>query len=168
LSRFVLRIKPEDVKTPWEACGDGGYLITAMYRYVEELGDPVHRNIVLAACDCVEMVLPLVPNFLLSHHLTVKAARDWATHGGTTPKKCADLADTAHGLSLLYKVTPSVNNAMQALGYAAEAVSDPSVAHYAAYRAARARLYLGYKYKNTLADMADIVRARIHPREFEL
>jgi hypothetical protein len=75
-----------DLKTTWAECERGDWMLWLAGRMADKKGWPTHQQLVLAACDCAELSLPIFeekyPNDKRPR-VAIEAARKWAIGDAT-------------------------------------------------------------------------------------
>lgn len=116
----------KDLKTVWETCERGDWLLWLCERMVGQKGWPTQQAVALAACACAETALKYV------------------SHGDVRPKRCIEVVRAwARGETSLDAVRTASTDADDAAGYAAHN-NDAAHNDDAAYYAARAACYAAW------------------------
>ena len=174
----------KDLKTVWETCERGDWLLWLCGRMVGAEGWPTRQEVVLAACDCSETALRYVEPGETRPAECIRVVRAWAEGKATikqvrearsaTAANAADAANAAaeaayaavYTAAAAYIAAKAATAAAYAAAYAADAADAAAyvayyaaatdiAAHYAAAEAADAAR------KKALKHCADLVRARI-------
>jgi hypothetical protein len=159
-----------DTQAAWDTCPDARWLFWVTERHPGKTGWPTRQEVVLAACDCAEVSLYLIPACEDRPRIAIDTARRWAV-GEADIEECRltglDAADVvfdatrfagciaARAVSLSRAASAAYRAAHHAV-YAANYASD------AANAVADAIVYSGGDKQEALADMADIVRKRLY------
>ncbi len=138
--------KGKDLKTVWNTCDRGDWLLWLCGRMAGKKGWPTQKQVVLAACDCAETALKYVPEGDNRPKNAIRTARAGARGRATL----AQVRDARHA----------------ATAYAAEAATIAAAcaaraAAYAAYAAAYADARTSAE---TSKELAEIVRSRLSPK----
>jgi hypothetical protein len=149
-----------DAETAWNECERGDWML-----WLLGMLDVLRQDLVLAACACARLSLPLVPEGEDRPRLAIEAAEDWARGGETTLAQvrraaayAADAADAA-AYAAYAAYAAFAANAADAAAYAAAAARAAAAAEAAAYAdAADAAAYAVSS--ATRREFADIVRRR--------
>jgi hypothetical protein len=147
----------ETLQEAWAACDRGDWMLWLCGKMIGKEGWPTHQAIVLAACDCAELVLPLYEQRYPADprvRVCLAITRQWAAGNaaieavkvaGCAAYAAADAAaDAAHAAYAASRVASRAAYATYAAdaahaAYAASRVaSRAAYATYAAYAASRA------------------------------
>ena len=156
----------------WNTCPDASWLFWVVAKHLGKPGWPTYQEIVLAACDCAEAVLHLIPDGEYRPRIAIYTARLWAG-GWATTEECEEAADAAYQAALDNAHVTYTVYAADAAFYAADAacfaVYDSGYyASRAAYSAVRAIWRFGGNFRKAHADVVDIVRKRLYIGEVAL
>jgi hypothetical protein len=169
-----------DPQVAWDTCQNGAALLWIATKHLGKPGWPNLQEIVLAACDCAGMALPLVPDTENRPRVAVETARRWA-EGKATLEECREASSAA--ADACYRVEdPCVSDAAYTASDAARGASDaahsaacascavdaPEFVSNAVDSAAYAIERSGGDRKKALADMADLVRKRLYPGKIKM
>ena len=139
----------DDLKTVWETCERGDWLLWLCGQMVGAEGWPTRQEVVLAACDCAETALRYVEPGETRPAECIRVVRAWA-EGKATIKQVREARRAAAYTA--YAAAAYTAYAADAAAYAYAAEAAYAAAAY--YAAAAAR-------KKALKHCADLVRARI-------
>ena len=143
----------KDLKTVWETCERGDWLLWLCGHMVGAEGWPTRQEVVLAACDCAETALRYVEPGETRPAECIRVVRAWA-EGKATIKQVREVSRAADAAADAAAYAAAAA-AAYAAAYAAEAAYAADAAADAAYAAAAAAR------KKALKHCADLVRARI-------
>jgi hypothetical protein len=91
--------KLSDPQVAWDTCPDARWLFWVIERHLDKPGWPTHQEVVLAACDCAEVSLHLIPADEDRPRIAIETARRWVA-GEATIEECRltalDAADAAY------------------------------------------------------------------------
>lgn len=143
----------------WQRCQRGDHMLWLAGRLAGPPGDDSRRPLVLAACECAELSLPLIrdDNVRPVAEATIQTAQAWA-HGEATiedvrvaQRECCNAAAAA---------AANAAYAAGAAAAAADAANDANAAYAASYAAAAADAAYAADVSrdHILAHCADIVR----------
>jgi hypothetical protein len=192
-STFTKRVGAQTLAEAWQKCEDGHELVRLCGAMIGTEGWPTKQEILLAVCDCAETVLPNLPKEETRSRECVRVSRLWAEGKATVEEirevgriaagalepaagvlepaysvayaascaadadaqAAADRADAASRSSFMFMC---ITNAVPV--FAANVLADAAGAHGSAvWRNAQSK---------SLKNMADLVRARLHPTAWEI
>ena len=142
--------KGKNLKTVWETCEHGDWLLWLVGNMVGTTNWPTHKQVVLAACACAETSLKYVPKDELRPKQAIDTVRRWA-NGKATIEEVRKAAWAAWAAEAAGAARAAAGAAWAA--WAAEAAG----AAWAAARAAEAARAA------VLKDCADLVRHELTP-----
>ncbi len=147
-----------DLATAWKECNRADWMLWLCGKMTGKKGWPTRQELVLAACDCAETVLPIFekkyPNDKRPR-TAIETARKWAEGKASIEEVRAAYADTANAA---YAAANADDAAAYAANAADAAADAAAYADDAAANAVRAK---------KLKEMAVLVRERLHiPKEF--
>ena len=138
------------LEAAWAACPRGDWMLWLIAEIVGPPDDPARVPLVLAACDCVELTLPLVPAHEQRPRQALDTVRAWA-RGEATPAELSDAREQVdEAASSVYLSNPPAFVSMRAI--AAITCLPISSAPYAFV------VPYGATNPNTFAAGADLVR----------
>ena len=131
-----------DYETAWATCRRGDWMLWLAGRLAGPPGDDSRRQLVLAACECAELSLPLIcdENARAVAEATIQTAQAWA-HGEATFKDVQEVRWECCRFSWYSGATAAVHAAAAASFFRFNATAIYAAAH-----------------SHTLAQCADIVR----------
>jgi len=130
----------------WDSCQRGDWLLWYAGRYAGEPGSQARKRLVLAACACARVALPLVAEGETRPRVAIETAERWARGDGATLDDVTSAAYAAYAAASAAYYAYAASSA----AYAADAAY--SAAAYSAYSADAATR------REMLATYADIVR----------
>ena len=150
----------------WKTCKRGDWLLWLCGKMADKPNWPTHKEVVLAACDCAELVLKYVPEDEERPRKCLETARAWAAGNATTDevrmarRAAYAYADSAAAVASAAASAAAV--AYVAASAAAVAYVASDAAAYAAYAAyADADADASAARTKTLAKCAVLVRKRL-------
>jgi hypothetical protein len=155
-----------DPQVAWDTCQNGSALLWIAMNHLGKPGWPNLQGLVLAACDCVEVSLPLIPYTENRPRIAIETARRWA-EGRATLEECREASSAADD-ACYYAEDPCAFDAAYAAACASCAVDAPEFVSIAVDSAAYAIERSGGDRKKALAVMADLVRERLYLGEIKL
>lgn len=148
-----------DEATAWRACERGDWMLWLLGKLSGKPGGEGRKRLVLACCDCAELVLAHVPAGEERPRKAIETARSWARGEGATLDDVRRAADAAY---------PAYPAYAAAAADAAAAAADAAVyAAYPADAAGAAAAAAAAARESTLSRCADIVRTH-YPEPPEL
>jgi immunity protein 5 of polymorphic toxin system len=161
--------KDKDLKTVWETCERGDWLLWLCGYMADKPGWPTRQQLVLAACACAETALKYVPEGELRPKQAIDAARRWA-NGQCTIEEVREAAEAAAEAAWAAAEAAAEAAAWAAAraAWAAEAAWAAWAAAEAAWAAARAaeaaaRAARAAARAAALKECADLVRKELRP-----
>jgi len=149
-----------DLKTTWAECERGDWMLWLCGKMADKKGWPTRQQIVIAACDCAELSLPIFekkyPNDKRPR-IAIETARKWAI-GKATIKEVRSAYAVGKATIKEVRSAYAADAAAYAAAYAADAAAyaaADAAADYAAARSARLR------------ECADICRAKLKVQEMK-
>jgi len=144
----VVWVGRKSLKTAWSKCERGDWMLWLAGKL-----DIDRKLLVLAACDCAEPALKLIPEGEDRPRQAIQTARDWC-NGLASLEDVRNAANAANAAANAADVAAYA--AADVAAYAANAANAADAAYAAAYAA-----YAGYAAAGASADASDLVRARI-------
>ena len=149
-----------DLKTAWAECERGDWMLWLCGKMVGKQGWPTHQDVVIAACDCAELALPIFEKKYPKDQgprVAIETARKWALGEAAIGQVRAAAAAYAYAANAVYAANAayaavSTVTAASIFAYAAEA---------AAYAAAAAAAYAADAKEQMQIKCADICRAKL-------
>ena len=164
-SEAVKWIEKRDLKTAWAECERGDWMLWLCGRMQGKKGWPTHQQIVLAACDCAELSLPIFEKKYPTDkrpRTALEIVRKWA-NGEASIDDVRSAAAAAHAAAYAAYAAAAAFAAANARSRAASDAADAYAAAYvaasAAYFAASAVAFAA-AYAASAADAARTARLR--------
>lgn len=148
----------ETLHGAWKACHRGDWMLWLCGKMLGRKGWPTRQEVVLAACDCAELSLPL---FEKKHandkrpRNAIETAREWANGKATI----AEVRDAAHDAA--HDAAYAAAHAAAYAAYTAHAAHAAAEAAHAAADAADAADAAHAAHAARLRECADICRKRL-------
>ena len=151
----------KDLKTVWETCERGDWLLWLCGHMVGAEGWPTHQEVVLAACDCAETALRYVEPGETRPAECIRVVRAWA-EGKATIKQVREVRGaTAVAAAAAADTAAEAAYAAAYTAYAVATTAAYAAAYTAAAYTAAAAAHTAAAYTAALKHCADLVRARI-------
>jgi hypothetical protein len=128
--------KYETLSEAWSDCSRADWLLWLAGKMADEPGWPTRQEVVLAACDCIEIALKYIPDGDERPRIAIETARKWAC--GDESVSLDDVRVAAADAATYHVAAAAAYSVAAAAAYHADAATYHAAAAAATYHAAAA------------------------------